>query len=161
MASHGWLSASSAHRAALARIALSSNIFYRSLLKAQVKINMRRYLKTKGLAGIARYSRTITTLSALAVVIVAVTIAHAQFRPIPNYIGIGAGLQFRNDINSHFSGAAPIAPRIVSLPFAQLPAEQEGQEYWCSDCQPTKPCLGVGSGALALGNLCTSVPVLV
>jgi hypothetical protein len=112
---------------------------------------MRRYLKTKGLAGIARYSRAITTLSALAVVIAAVTIADAQFRPIPNYIGIGAGLQFRNDINNHLSGAAPIAPRIVSLPFAQLPAEQEGQEYWCSDCQPTNPCLGVGNGALALG----------
>jgi len=85
-------------------------------------------------------------------VIGAATAAHAQFRAIPNYIGVGAGLQFRNDINNHFSGGAPITPRIASVLFAQLQTELEGQEYWCSDCQQTNPCLGTGSGALALGS---------
>jgi hypothetical protein len=75
----------------------------------------------------------------------------AQYVPIPNYVGIGAGLQFRTDINNHLSGVTPIAPRLVSLDFAKLPAEQDGQLYWCPDCQQTNPCLGGGTGALALG----------
>src|SRR5690349_6229817 len=76
----------------------------------------------------------------------------AQYQPIPNYVGIGAGLQFRTDINIHLSGVTPIAPRLVSLNFAQLPHEQDGQLYWCPDCQQTNPCLGAGTGALALGS---------
>jgi Pectate lyase superfamily protein len=76
----------------------------------------------------------------------------AQYQPIPNYVGIGAGLQFRTDINNHLSGVTPIAPRLVSLNFAQLPHEQDGQLYWCPDCQQTNPCLGSGTGALALGS---------
>lgn len=75
----------------------------------------------------------------------------AQYQPIPNYIGIGAGLQFRTDINNHLSGVTPIAPRLVSLNFAELPSEQDGQMYWCPDCQQTNPCQGSGTGALALG----------
>ena len=75
----------------------------------------------------------------------------AQYQPIPNYIGIGAGLQFRTDINNHLSGVTAIAPRLVSLRFAQLPAEQDGQMYWCPDCQQTNPCQSGGTGALALG----------
>lgn len=77
--------------------------------------------------------------------------ARAQYQPIPNYIGIGAGLQFRNDINNHLSGVTPIAPRLVSLPLAQLPTEQDGQLYWCADCHETAPCTAGGAGAPAVG----------
>jgi hypothetical protein len=78
--------------------------------------------------------------------------AHAQYKAIPDYIGIGAGQQFRNDINNHLSGVTPIAPRLVSLPFAQLPHEQDGQLYWCQDCVKATPCQAGGSGALATGQ---------
>lgn len=98
-----------------------------------------------------RHIRTIEILGTLVMILAAAAVAHAQYRAIPNYVGIGAGLQFRNDINNHLSGVTPIAPRIVTLPFLQLPTEQDGQEYWCSDCQATSPCQGVGHGALALG----------
>ncbi len=90
-------------------------------------------------------------LTALAVAAVSAGDLHAQYTPIPNYVGIGAGLEFRNDINNHLSGVTPIAPRLVSLPLEQLPAEQDGQLYWCSDCDETVPCSSGGSGALALG----------
>ncbi|MBE3605319.1 hypothetical protein IMX07_17075, partial [bacterium] len=90
-------------------------------------------------------------LTALAMAAVSVGDLHAQYTPIPNYVGVGAGLEFRNDINNHLSGVTPIAPRLVSLPLAQLPTEQDGQLYWCSDCNETVPCSSGGSGALALG----------
>jgi hypothetical protein len=79
----------------------------------------------------------------LAVLLAALTIAsaaRAQYVPIPNYVGINAGQQFRNDINNHLSGASAIAPRIVSLTLSNLPAEADGQEYWCSNCAQTTPC---------------------
>jgi hypothetical protein len=113
---------------------------------------MKRHSGLTGLLGIVNYMRAVRALGALALWAVAVTVAHAQFRPIPNYVGIGAGAQFRNDINNHLSGAAAVAPRIVSLPLAQLPIEQDGQEYWCSNCQQTNPCQASGQGALALGS---------
>ena len=75
----------------------------------------------------------------------------AQFKPIPNYTGIGAGAQFRNDINSHLSGTTAIAPRLVNLPANQLPVEHDGQLYWCQDCQQVTPCVGGGTGAIAIG----------
>jgi hypothetical protein len=75
----------------------------------------------------------------------------AQYVPIPNYTGIGAGQQFRNDVNNHLSGVTAIAPRLVPFTFAQLPNEQDGQLYWCKDCQQTTPCQGGGAGALAIG----------
>ncbi len=92
-------------------------------------------------------------LTAMAAAIAAVSAGdlHAQYTPIPNYIGVGAGLEFRNDINNHLSGVTPIAPRLVSLPMAQLPTEQDGQLYWCSDCSETVPCSSGGSGAVAMG----------
>jgi hypothetical protein len=99
-------------------------------------------------------------LTAMMIVAMTATVALAQYRAIPNYVGIGAGLQFRNDVNNHLSGVTPISPRIVSLPFLQLPAEQDGQEYSCLDCQQTSPCQGGGLGALAIGSqghwTCTS-----
>jgi hypothetical protein len=91
-------------------------------------------------------------LSVIIGCIIGCRIAHAQYQPIPNYTGIGAGQKFRNDVNNHLSGVTPIAPRIVSLPFAQLPSEQDGQEYWCLDCMRSNPCAGGGAGALAVGQ---------
>src|SRR5271154_6706421 len=101
---------------------------------------------------LAGKSRCAQMLTALIIVATAATVALAQYRAIPNYVGIGAGLQFRNDVNNHLSGVTPISPRIVSVPFLQLPGEQDGQEYWCLDCQQTLPCQGVGLGALAVGS---------
>src|ERR1700722_1596110 len=102
--------------------------------------------------GNSRCAATLTVLGALAIVAMAAPPALAQYRAIPNYVGIGAGLQFRNDVNNHLSGVTPISPRIVSLPFLQLPGEQDGQEYWCMACQQTLPCQGAGLGALAVGS---------
>ena len=95
--------------------------------------------------------RLATLVFAALITAAAVAIAQAQYRPIPNYIGIGAGQEFRNDINNHLSGVTPIAPRLVSIPFAQLPAEQDGQMYWLADGKQTSPCTAGGSGALAVG----------
>jgi len=80
--------------------------------------------------------------------------ANAQYQPIPNYTGVGAGQQFRDDINNHFSGITPITPALVPLNFAVLAAtpEQNGQLYWCRDCIQAPVCIGGGSGALALGS---------
>ncbi len=105
----------------------------------------------RSLRNIASSPRIVGILGALGILLSGATAAHAQFRPIPNYVGIGAGAQFRNDINNHLSGAASVAPRMVSLPLGQLPSEQDGQEYWCADCKQTNPCVGGGLGALALG----------
>ena len=77
--------------------------------------------------------------------------ASAQYIPIPNYTGIGAGQQFRNDLNNHLSGVSTVAPRLVQLTFAQLPQEQDGQLYWCKDCQQTSPCQSGGNGSLVTG----------
>jgi hypothetical protein len=79
------------------------------------------------------------------------SVALAQFQAIPDYSGVGAGAQFRVDVNNHLSGVTPIAPRLVSAPSAQLPSEQDGQMYWCPDCQQITPCAGGGSGAVAIG----------
>ena len=106
----------------------------------------------RSLRKIASMIRITGVLGAVGILLSGTPAAHAQFRPIPNYVGIGAGAQFRNDINNHLSGAASVAPRIVSLPLGQLPTEQDGQEYWCSDCKQTNPCVGSGLGALALGS---------
>lgn len=80
--------------------------------------------------------------------------AHAQYQPIPNYTGVGAGQQFRDDINNHLSGVTPIAPVLVPLNFASLSAtpEQDGQLYWCRDCLQAPVCTNGGGGALALGS---------
>ena len=74
------------------------------------------------------------------------------YRPIPNFSGDSAGLQFREAINDRLSGVQTIAPRMVSLTFASLGAEQNGALIYCSDCKQTIPCVGGGSGALAFGT---------
>lgn len=78
--------------------------------------------------------------------------AAAQYQPIPNFTGIGAGFNFRQAINQHLSGAQPIAPQIVGLPFASLPGEQDGLLLWCKNCQATTPCSAGGAGAWAMGS---------
>ncbi|MGH7782087.1 MAG: hypothetical protein ACREQR_19900 [Candidatus Binataceae bacterium] len=74
------------------------------------------------------------------------------YQPIPNYTGTNAGLLFRNAINNRLSGAQPISPAIVSLSFANLPAEQDGTLFYCVDCQKVSPCGGGGAGAWAMGQ---------
>jgi hypothetical protein len=85
-------------------------------------------------------------------VVAAVSGAAAQYQPIPNFTGIGAGFNFRQAINQHLSGAQSIAPQIVGLPFASLPAEQDGLLLWCKDCAATTPCIAAGAGAWAMGS---------
>jgi len=76
----------------------------------------------------------------------------AQYQPIPNFTGIGAGFNFRQAINQRFSGAQSIEPQVVGLPFASLPAEQDGLLLWCKDCQASAPCTAGGAGAWAMGS---------
>jgi len=47
------------------------------------------------------------------------------YQPIPNFTGVGAGLQFREAINDRFSGAQAIAPSIASTAFANLPPDEQ------------------------------------
>ena len=74
------------------------------------------------------------------------------YQPIPNFTGVGAGLQFREAINDRFSGAQPIAPSITSPAFANLPPEQDGMLLFCKDCRSATPCASGGGGAWALGT---------
>jgi len=65
-------------------------------------------------------------LGSLATLTVMAGIAAAQYQPIPNFTGIGAGFNFRQAINQRFSGAESIAPQIAGLTFTNLPAESDG-----------------------------------
>ena len=98
-------------------------------------------------------------LSALALLAIFFGIAGAQnlpppgaYQPIPNFTGVGAGLQFREAINDRMSGVQPILPLVVGPSFANLPAEQDGLLIYCKDCKRATPCVGGGSGAWARGN---------
>src|SRR5260370_34127002 len=75
-----------------------------------------------------------------------------SYQPIPNFTGVGAGLQFRGAINQRFSGTQPIAPSIVTPTFANLPPEQDGMLLFCKDCRSATPCVSGGGGAGGLGN---------
>ncbi len=75
------------------------------------------------------------------------------YKPIPNFTGTDAGLDFRNAINDRFSGVQVIAPRVGSVPFASLGPEQDGSLLYCSDCQATLPCTAGGTGAWATGTM--------
>ncbi len=74
------------------------------------------------------------------------------YQPIPNFTGVGAGLQFREAINDRFSGAQPIAPSIASTALANLPPEQDGMLLFCNNCRSATPCVSGGGGAWALGT---------
>jgi hypothetical protein len=78
--------------------------------------------------------------------------AAAQYRPIPNFTGIGAGFNFRQAINQRFSGAAPISPQIIGYFFGSLPAEQDGLLAYCKDCTSATLCTSGGTGAWAFGQ---------
>lgn len=91
-------------------------------------------------------------IGVLVALIVTAGVASAQYQPIPNFTGVGAGYNFRQAINQRFSGAEPISPTIVDLSFANLPTEQDGMLLWCKDCQETTPCSGGGAGAFARGE---------
>ena len=98
-------------------------------------------------------------LSAVALCAIFLGIVSAQnlpppgaYQPIPNFTGVGAGLQFREAINERMSGAQPILPLVVGPNFANLPAEQDGLLLYCKDCKRATPCVGGGSGAWARGN---------
>jgi hypothetical protein len=75
-----------------------------------------------------------------------------SYQPIPNFTGVGAGLQFREAINQRFSGTQPIAPSIVTPTFSNLPPEQDGMLLFCKDCRSATPCVSGGAGAWALGT---------
>lgn len=105
-----------------------------------------------------RQARTLFALVLVATSMMS-ALAYAQnlpppgaYQPIPNFSGVGAGLQFRNAINGRFSGAQSIAPSIVSISFANLPAEQDGLQIFCKDCKHTTPCAAGGTGGWALGS---------
>ena len=90
--------------------------------------------------------------AALAIVAIAAAAAFAQYQPIPNFTGIGAGFNFRQAINQRFGGQQPISPAIAGVALAGLPSEQDGMIFWCKDCQKTTPCTGGGLGAWAFGT---------
>jgi hypothetical protein len=92
-----------------------------------------------------------TFLGSLLIVTALAGAAAAQYQPIPNFTGIGAGFDFRQAINQRLSGTQSIAPQIVGLTFANLPAERDGLVLWCKDCQATAPCSASGAGAWATG----------
>ncbi|MGH7815118.1 MAG: hypothetical protein ACREQI_14090 [Candidatus Binataceae bacterium] len=74
---------------------------------------------------------------------------------IPNYTGIGAGFNFRTDINNHLCGVAATAPALVKIPFATLSQTivTLGQQFYCTDCAAgSSPCASGGTGAFAKGD---------
>lgn len=73
------------------------------------------------------------------------------YQSIPNFTGVGAGAQFRKAINDRLSGVEPVAPAIARLTFANLPAEQDGNFFFCSNCKSVTPCAAGGGGAWAMG----------
>ncbi len=75
------------------------------------------------------------------------------YQPIPNFTGVGAGLQFREAINDRFSGAQPIAPTLVPVTKAQLAAMPaiDGGLLYCSNCQGNVSCSSGGAGSVAFG----------
>ncbi len=93
-----------------------------------------------------------TLLGSLLILAAIAGAAAAQYQPIPNFTGIGAGYNFRQAINQRLSGAEPISPQFAGLSFASLPAEQDGLLLWCKDCQATSPCSAGGAGAWAMGS---------
>jgi len=75
------------------------------------------------------------------------------YQPIPNFTGVGAGLQFREAINDRFSGAQPIAPTLVPVTAAQLAAVPaiNGGLLYCSNCHGNASCSSGGNGSVAFG----------
>src|SRR5208282_1788910 len=108
-----------------------------------------------------KISRTLRGITfAAMILLIASAQARAQnlpppgaYQPIPNFTGVGAGLQFREAINDRFSGAQPIAPTLVPVTAAQLAAVPaiNGGLLYCSNCHGNASCSSGGSGAVAFG----------
>src|SRR5271163_2274325 len=73
------------------------------------------------------------------------------YQAIPNFTGVGAGLQFRQAINDRFSGAQRVAQAIGTVSFANLPLQQDRTILYCQDCKLTSSYVRTGTGAWALG----------
>ena len=56
------------------------------------------------------------------------------YKSIPNFAGVGAGLQFRQAVSDWLSGVQPIARTVARLAFANLPTEQDGALIYCTNC---------------------------
>jgi Concanavalin A-like lectin/glucanases superfamily/Pectate lyase superfamily protein len=102
----------------------------------------KRSLRPKTLCAVACAAVAMLSLAAA---------ASAQYQPIPNFTGIGAGFNFRQAINQRFGGQQQVSPVIAGVAFASLPSEQDGMIFWCKDCQRTNPCGSGGLGAWAFG----------
>lgn len=81
------------------------------------------------------------------------SIARAQYVDIPNFTGATAGKQFRDALNKKLNGKDTIAPQLVHLKLATLPATvTNGQVYYLDDGVPgSNPCVAGGAGAVAIG----------
>src|SRR5690348_7379885 len=91
-------------------------------------------------------------LAAMMLMFALASVAQAQYTPIPNFVGTLAGQQFRNALNNKLNGNDTIAPQLVHLKFANLPATvTNGQFYYVDDGTPGVPCTGGGAGAVATG----------
>lgn len=113
---------------------------------------MKRYL-TRLLAAFkgARTAMIRATRTLVVLLLLDANVTFAQYQPVPNFIGVGAGQQFRQAINNRLSGVTPIAPAIVTIFYAQLPAEVNGAIFYLRDGTAGVPCAGGGTGAFAIG----------
>jgi len=84
-----------------------------AMTKGKMKLGLSRL--RSGLKAIMAARRGFVPAAGALILLLSGARAWAQYSPIPNYVGIGAGQQFRNDINNHLSGVTP------------MPAEQDGQ----------------------------------
>ena len=96
--------------------------------------------KLRGCAKLAGAAAALASSAAIAMIATALAQAPPNlpppgaYAPIPNFTGVGAGLQFRKAINDRFSGAQQIAPAIASITVSILPAEQDASLFFCKDC---------------------------
>jgi len=98
------------------------------------------------------------SVSVFALITIALSSVRAQnlpppgaYRLIPNFTGVGAGLQFREAIDDRLSAGQPILPLLEGPAFANLPTEQDGIMLYCKDCKRATTSVSGGAGAWALG----------
>ena len=97
--------------------------------------------------------KTKTLLMAAVFLFSLVSIAAAQYTPIPNFTGTLAGQQFRNALNNKLNGSDTIAPQVTHLNVSGLPGTAvNGQLYYADDGTPgSVPCTGGGTGSFVQG----------
>ncbi len=97
--------------------------------------------------------RPITILASVVFAAAIASAASAQaVSPITNFVGAGAGAQFRQAINDRLYGAQPITPAFGKVAFSALPGEADGALLYCTNCSKTTPCTVGGPGAFAFGQ---------